>query len=448
MERVTIFHSNDIHSCFDHWSQMVAHIKKERDEHTLYLDLGDHADRSHPVTEALVGKGNIALLNAAKADYVTIGNNEGVTFSKDQLKSLYDHATFQVLLANVVHADGSKLDWAKPYHIHQMSNGVKIGLIGLTAPFLHFYELLGWKALSPLDVLKEYLPELKKEADIVVLMSHLGLKTDEKIAEEFEGIDVILGAHTHHVLPTGLYINNTLIVQAGKNGAYLGKIEIQYERLTNSIYRKEAVLLDVAKQQTDEQTDNLLSEMKEKANQLLNHPVATLPMKMPVKWQEHTEAGQMLCDAVTEWCGEEIGMLNAGVLLDSLEKGPITKGDIHRILPHPINPCVVTLTGEALEQTIQRSLTKELTHLEVKGFGFRGKVLGKMLFSGIEIDEKNGISILGQPIEKDRLYKVATLDMYTFGFLFPAIAESKDKKYFMPEFLRDVLTWKLKQKWT
>ncbi|MCL7749953.1 bifunctional metallophosphatase/5'-nucleotidase [Halalkalibacter alkaliphilus] len=448
MERVTIFHSNDIHSCFDHWSQMVAHIKKERDDHTLYLELGDHADRSNPITEAMFGKGNIELLNEAKADYVTIGNNEGVTFSKDQLTSLYGEATFPVLLANIVNADGSRLEWAERYVIHTMKNGLKVGMIGLTAPFVHFYELLGWKVLSPIDVLQELLPQLVKKADIVVLMSHLGLKTDEKIANQFMGIDVILGAHTHHVLPSGVTINDTLIAQAGKNGAFLGKVDIQFDRNTKSIYRKEAVLLDVKNQKTDEKTDQLLNRMKEEASLLLSEPVTTLPKSLPVKWQEHTEVGQMLCDAVTEWCGEKVGMLHAGVLLDTLEKGVITKGDIHRICPHPINPCVVTLTGEALEATIKRSLTKELTHLELKGFGFRGKVLGKMLFTGIEIDEEESIFILGQPLIKDHIYRVATLDMYTFGYIFPAIAESENKHYFMPEFLRDVLAWKLKKNWT
>ncbi|WP_332695818.1 bifunctional metallophosphatase/5'-nucleotidase [Halalkalibacter lacteus] len=449
IERVTIFHTNDIHSCFDNWSQIVAHLKAERDEQTLYLELGDHADRSNPLTEAMVGRGNVELLNEAQADFVTIGNNEGVTFSKDQLEALYDQATFPVLLANVLHADGRRPTWAKPSFVHTLKNGIKVGMIGLTAPFVHFYELLGWQVVSPTDTLAEILPVLREEADIVVLMSHLGLRKDELIANEFEGIDVILGAHTHHVLPTGMYINDTLIAQAGKNGAFLGKIEIEFDRNNNLLYRKEATLLDVSNQPTDEATDLLLADMKEKTSAILHERVAVLPKCLPVQWQEKNEAGQLLCDALTEWCGKDIGMMNAGVLIDSLEKGTITKGDIHRICPHPINPCVVNLTGEELEETIKRALTRELTHLELKGFGFRGKILGKMLFTGIEVDYYGeSIRVLGQPLEKGQLYSLATLDMYTFGYLFPAIAESKNKHYFMPEFLRDVLAWKLKQIWT
>ncbi len=427
---------------------MVSYIKKERDEDSLYVDLGDHADRSNPVTEALFGKGNVQLLNEVQPSYVTIGNNEGVTFSKDQLNDLYEKANFSILIANLLNNDGSHVEWAKRSVIHTMNNGIKIGLLGLTAPFTQFYDLLGWDVLNPKKVIEEVVPELRKEADIIVLLSHLGLKKDEEIAHEFPGIDVIVGAHTHHVLPTGLYINNTLIAQAGKNGAFLGKIEIAFDMNTRSIYKKEAMLVDVKKKLTDANTDLLLKELKMQAEQILSEEVTTLPKRFPIEWQEKTEAAQLLCDAVTEWCNEHIGMMNAGVLLDSLEKGTITRGDIHRICPHPINPCVVTLTGEDLEATIKRSLTKELTHLELKGFGFRGKVLGKMHFTGIEINEHEEIYILGVPLQKEETYKLATLDMYTFGYLFPKIAESTGKQYFMPEFLRDVLSWKLQKNWT
>ena len=56
------------------------------------FDIGDHVDRSHPFTEGTKGKGNINLLNEAGYDAVTIGNNEGITMSKEALSSLYEDA--------------------------------------------------------------------------------------------------------------------------------------------------------------------------------------------------------------------------------------------------------------------------------------------------------------------------------------------------------------------
>nr|WP_285890331.1 5'-nucleotidase C-terminal domain-containing protein [Halalkalibacter oceani] len=191
--------------------------------------------------------------------------------------------------------------------------------------------------------------------------------------------------------------------------------------------------------------------MKAETERLLAEQVAVLPERLPVDWQARTKGTQFLCDALTEWCDQELGMMHAGVLLEALEAGVITKGDIHRVCPHPINPCVVELTGRQLEETVKRAFTKELRQLELKGFGFRGKVLGQMIFTGIEVDvtaeSVHSITILGEKLRADQIYSIATLDMYTFGHLLPAVADSATKRYFMPEFLRDILAWKLSQQW-
>lgn len=63
---------------------------------------------------------------------------------------------------------------------------------------------------------------------------------------------------------------------------------------------------------------------------------------------------KFLTDAIREWCEADIGMMNAGMVLDSLEAGIVTREDIHRICPHPINPIRVTLTGKQLIETVSR----------------------------------------------------------------------------------------------
>ncbi|WP_088104002.1 bifunctional metallophosphatase/5'-nucleotidase [Halalkalibacter urbisdiaboli] len=449
--QLTFFHTNDIHSCFDYWPQIIAYTKKHRDGNSLFFELGDHADRSHPITEATEGKGNVRLLNEAKVDFATIGNNEGITFSKDQLNTLYNEAKFSVIVANLFDEKGNRPDWAKPYVIHQLNSGVKIGIIGLTAPFTRFYQQLGWKIEHPIQLLKKLVDEVRPQVDVVILMSHLGLFRDEEIAETVDGIDIILGAHTHDVLKQGKTICGTLIAQAGKYGAHFGKINLHYDQATKTVVHKEAKLLQVEKDwEEDSATTTLLKQLQQQASKQLAEPVAILPKTLLVSWEEETEAVDLLCRALAEWCDQEIGMINAGVLLESLQKGTITKADIHRICPHPINPCVVKLSGLELLKTIERSRTTEMKTLQLRGFGFRGKVLGKMIFTGITIREKSDgtlgeVDVLGKPLQLDREYTIATLDMYTFGHLYPDVAESSFKDYYMPELLRDILAWKLGQ---
>src|SRR5699024_363716 len=86
----------------------------------------------------------------------------------------------------------------------------------LTVPFNAFYHLLDWHVESPYQTLEKYIEQVKQSADIIILISHLGLSEDQEIARRFSDIDVIIGGHTHHLLRTGEEINNTIITAAGK----------------------------------------------------------------------------------------------------------------------------------------------------------------------------------------------------------------------------------------
>ncbi|WP_172404583.1 5'-nucleotidase C-terminal domain-containing protein, partial [Halorubrum lacusprofundi] len=128
--------------------------------------------------------------------------------------------------------------------------------------------------------------------------------------------------------------------------------------------------------------------------------------------------------------------------------------DIHRICPHPVNPVVVELKGDELLEVVRASLTKDLTELKLKGFGFRGEIIGKMIFSGMEIEtvvQDNGheyvknVWLDGSPLVPEQVYSVATADIFTFGRLLPEVARSETKKYYLPEFMRDLLAETLKK---
>src|SRR5699024_725436 len=95
----------------------------------------------------------------------------------------------------------------------------------------------------------------------------------------------------------------------------------------------------------------------------------------------------------------------------------------------------------------------------IKGLGFRGEVMGRMIFGGIKAGKydqmvrtesveaatkEERLYIGEQCLEKEKFYEVATLDMFTLGKLFPSLQE-KVSQYFLPEMLRDLLAWKLQQ---
>ncbi|KAA0545343.1 bifunctional metallophosphatase/5'-nucleotidase [Bacillus sp. BGMRC 2118] len=457
MKKIHLYHTNDLHSHFNQWPKVAQFIKERRAHHELsgeemlLLDIGDHMDRFHPITEATRGRANVQLMNELEYDFVTIGNNEGITLAHEELDELYEEGSFQVLVGNLLDSDREVPKWANRYSIHQTESGVNVGIIGVTVPFQKFYELLNWHVLNPLEELPKLIQEVKNQgADLVILLSHLGISDDEKIAREIEGIDVILGAHTHHLLPDGSQVNQTLLCGAGKFGMNIGHVEMCIHP-TNKI-QVQATVHSVEETSECPDTVKLIEKELNHAHEILNQRVAYLDKPLHVDWFEESPFPKLLAEAIREWCGADIGMICSGLLLDSLEKGNVTLGDLHRVCPHPINPCLVVLEGDELKEIILHAATSEMEQLRMKGFGFRGEVIGKMIYDGVEIETKSledgkehvtSIFINGQRIHPKKEYRIATLDMFTFGSLFPEISHATNKKYYLPEMLRDLLKWKL-----
>lgn len=83
--------------------------------------------------------------------------------------------------------------------------------------------MLDWHIEDPIIHLESILEEVKDEAHITVVLSHLGKSMDEYMAEHYD-IDVILGAHTHHLFERGILLNNTLLCCCEKWGRYVGHV--------------------------------------------------------------------------------------------------------------------------------------------------------------------------------------------------------------------------------
>ncbi|GAK08528.1 LOW QUALITY PROTEIN: 5'-nucleotidase family protein [Geomicrobium sp. JCM 19038] len=455
-ETVFFYHTNDLHSQLSQWPKIVHYLEtkkvlhEDRNEDVLFFDLGDHADRVHAITEATSGQGNIELLNASPVNYVTIGNNEGITFSKDSLDHLYDQAKFDVIVANLFNENHVRPSWCVPSRIHTLQSGTTIGMLGLTAAFYPFYTELGWVIEDPIVTLERELPVLKQQCDVVVLLSHLGYFMDERIAADYD-IDVILGAHTHHRLDPAIEVEGTLIAQTGKLGTDLGKITLQIDQ--RQVTAKEGTLQSIdAVAESSLATEAVLERLQQSADASFREGVAVLNRPLDISWTEPSTFASFLVEYLRQWCNTEISMMHSGIILASLREGAVTKGDLHRICPIPINPCIVEVKGSNIKTAIERSFTSEMVHLPLKGYGFRGVKLGIMVFAGLNVEvieategEYEVLSILkdGNPLLEDKWYTIAVPDMLTFGNLYPEIVQSTSKRYMMPELIRDVLLWAL-----
>src|SRR5699024_7103537 len=114
--------------------------------------------------------------------------------------------------------------------------GLSIGVIGLAEHIIdktmpaHFSE--GVYFTLGVDEVRELTHTLKKEneVDIIILLSHFGFPQEVQLAQEVDGIDVLLSSHTHNALTKPAIVNDTIIMQSGCHGAHLGKLNISISK--------------------------------------------------------------------------------------------------------------------------------------------------------------------------------------------------------------------------
>lgn len=450
MEKIVLLHTNDLHSHLENWPKIRRFIEQKKRENekkenttTITVDLGDFVDRWHPLSEATDGQANVELMNNVGYDAVTIGNNEGVGNAKDQLNHLYDQANFDVLLDNLF--DKHLLQppkWAKKYKIIETPQQTKIGLLALTAPFPLTYSPNGWDIRNPYDILPELVEELRPKVDILVLMSHLGIQDDRQIAQELPSIDVILGSHTHHLLIDGQIVNGVQLAAAGKYGQYVGEVHLTVDEHKN-IIQKSARAIPTETMMTFIEDEQESQDYLTKGHELLAaKKVAKLPYDLSVDiFAEHSFIYEAL-EAV-KYRGQTQGaMLNSGLFLTGLPAGLINQDQLHTALPHPMHLLNVTLKGSDLIRLVLEIEKNRafLRNYPIRGMGFRGKIFGQVVYSGISYDAVNHqVHWLNQPIDNERRYTFTTVDHFMFVPFFPTIEIAGENEFLFPEFIRSVV---------
>ncbi|WP_201008768.1 bifunctional metallophosphatase/5'-nucleotidase [Paenibacillus glycanilyticus] len=454
---ILILHSNDIHSRLENAAKIMTYIEEQRaaygSERVLCLDIGDHMDRIRLETEGSDGMVNVELLNAAGYDAVTLGNNEGLTYSKDTLERVYREAKFTILGANMRELATGKLpEWLLPGTVME-KNGIRIGLIAATARYTDFYELLGWDLTDPLEAIGGEVRRLREQVDVIAVMSHLGINVDKQMAEKIPGIDLIMGGHTHHLLEEPLVIGGTSICAAGKYGEQIGRVELELdESAERPIIR--AACVPMAAYAEHPAAAAIIGGYREAGERRLSRVIARLDAPLPALPERESPLGNLLAAGLRRHADAEIGIVNTGQLLGGLQQGDVTEGQLHALCPSPINPCRLLLSGANIRAALEEALLPSFTGMPIKGYGFRGEVLGTLAIDGMEVEYDPSlpelhrivsIHVNGELLSDEREYVVGCIDMFTFHIGYLSLGQATEVSYYLPEFIRDLLAEELRE---
>ncbi|MDX5438378.1 MAG: metallophosphatase, partial [Pontibacter sp.] len=240
---LTILHTNDQHSRIDplpndgrkyggmggmaRRASLLEQIRKQ-EPNVLLLDCGD-IWQGTPYFNFFGGELEYKLMSQMKYDAATLGNHDFDNGLKG-LEKMLPYASFPFLSANYDFSNTILKNQFAPYKIFE-KQGIKIGVFGLGIELAGLVSKNNYGEtlyLDPVATAREMVQELRQhqKCNLVVCLSHLGYKyedgkiDDVTLAREVEGIDLILGGHTHTFLDQPELIRHasgheTLVNQVG-----------------------------------------------------------------------------------------------------------------------------------------------------------------------------------------------------------------------------------------
>ncbi|HPZ10684.1 MAG TPA: metallophosphatase, partial [Candidatus Eremiobacteraeota bacterium] len=278
----------------------IKKLKEENPEGAITLNGGDIFEGGS-YTKYTQGEIISKTFQNIGFDATVIGNHD-MSWGLEAYADIAKACGGDFLGANVVDYSPEKhLNFLKPYKIIE-KQGVKVGIIGLTTHMTSVgpYEKKIVDIESPEITAEKYIKQLKNEdnVDMVVVLSHLGLEKDKELAEKVKGIDVIVGAHCHTALKEPEKVGNTLIVQAGTDGKYVGNLDIVFDREKKNVVSYDGKLIPVTTEiKQDPEVKSIIAPYIEKYKAINNEVINKSEQDLPLVRDKRTALVNLFIDS-------------------------------------------------------------------------------------------------------------------------------------------------------
>jgi 2',3'-cyclic-nucleotide 2'-phosphodiesterase (5'-nucleotidase family) len=378
----------------------------------LYFDLGDVEERTVAFSSLTKGAAMHRLLSAAGCDAAAIGNGVLMSYGASVVADEAAFARYPILVANLRQGDDSSISGTEPRYLIQAGN-LSLGLVGLSTDMPeegNIYEsLLKLRTLPPASTVRELCAALRHDgAGAVILLSHMGLPVDRQLASELQGeVALILGGHTHDLLPEGERIGEVAIAQAGEYAQHIGRVDALWDGehfhvermsvipITEDIPPSPRVIAEMAA--TDADSASYLDEI-----------IGELAEPLDFAYARECGTGNLVADMLRERLGGDVGLVCApNIVVADLPAGPVRRRTIWEACPSPANPCVANLTGVQLVALVARGLDPVFAAERPRLL--RSLPRGIISLSGAAVRDGR-LLIGGEPVAPERLYRVVATD--------------------------------------
>lgn len=230
MSTLHILHTNDFHNHFTQAQAAQVRTVRASLENSLLLDAGDAVSAGN-IGVRPGGEPILTLMSETGYDAMTLGNRE-FHVADALLRLKIRDAVFPILCANIRwRADTGDVLPVIPHFVKTMPDGLRVAVFGLTIPMVT--PRMAARVVSaflfddPIVVARAQISLLRPQADVIIALTHIGLREDERLAASCPELDVIIGGHSHVVLPAPQLVASVPIAQAGWFGHYLGHLTLE-----------------------------------------------------------------------------------------------------------------------------------------------------------------------------------------------------------------------------
>lgn len=390
-----VLHTNDTHAHLDNIARRVTAVKEARNDRTLLLDAGDVFTGTLYYNQ-YKGLADLFFMNKLNYDAMTFGNHEFDDGPKG-LVEFVKAAKFPFVSANVdfskepVLRDYAKQEIGAPGeagHIYpaiiKEIQGEKVGIIGLTTPESAVLASPGENIqfADEVESARQQVEALEAQGiNKIIVLSHLGYTVDQDLAKAVEGIDIIVGGHSHTQLNEAEVLHKeaepTLIVQTGEYNKYLGQLDVVFNgEGVLTAWQDKLISLDAKNDageyliKGDAESEAKLKEYEAPLEELKQTVIGKTLVDLDgernhVRTQE-TNLGDLVADGMrakvmsivkeSDVAGY-VTIQNGGGIRASIGAGDITLGHLLTTMPFGNNLSALKMTGEEIVAALESGVS-------------------------------------------------------------------------------------------
>jgi 5'-nucleotidase / UDP-sugar diphosphatase len=421
---------------------------KNKTKRVLLVDTGDTIQGTlyTRIPGAITDIGE--LMSEIGYNAVTIGEHD---FDKgpEGLREYILSSTFPFLAANLdvtksqVLKNENNNSMLAPYVIVDMSQGdeetLKVGIIGVTTEEANIFAKTGSDVFvtDPVDAVRRVIDGIKEKADIVIVLSHLGLNEDRQLASRVNGIDIIIGGHSKTKLTVPVLINNpdgrkTIIVQAKNQGRYIGKLDVAINNRATKLVDYKLLPLDETVV-PDNTYATKITSLQDRLEKEAKKPIGETKVPLNVVKSHirtgETNLGSLVAEAIREEFPEvDVVLQNSGGIRGDtiIPPGKLTMKEVYEWHPFENKIVLVTITGKQLKDVLERGVSNlpisKGTFLQVAGLSYTVDLTGEPQQLSednqrikIKGDRIIDIKVNNKPIDYNKDYRVAINDFIYYG---------------------------------